>query len=128
LLGELSNARAPDVVRNWISQPPSWLQVVGLKGSVDFSLSALDAGEREAIALASELQASLLLMDERDGVVLARKHGLNVIGTLAALDLAVARGLLDLHTVFDRPLTTTFRMPLRLMKAMLEKAAQRTLR
>jgi predicted nucleic acid-binding protein len=55
VLGELSHARTPDVVRAWISQPPSWLHVVGLKESVDSSLLALDAREREAIALASEL-------------------------------------------------------------------------
>jgi predicted nucleic acid-binding protein len=125
VLGELSHASTPDVVRAWISEPPAWLRVVGLKESVDPSLSALDAGEREAISLASELQANLLLMDEREGVLLARKHGLNVIGTLAVLDLAASRGLVDLRTMFDRLLVTTFRMPLRLMKVMLEEDAQR---
>jgi predicted nucleic acid-binding protein len=64
-------------------------------------------------------------MDERDGVLLARKHGLNVIGTLAALDLAAARGLLDLQTMFDRLLATTFRMPPRLMTSMLEEDRKR---
>src|SRR6266403_5431541 len=67
---ELAHANTPAIVRAWISQ--------------------LDAGEREAISLASELQATLLLMDERDGVTIARHRGLKVIGTLAALDLAAA--------------------------------------
>jgi predicted nucleic acid-binding protein len=102
VLDELSHPRTPDLVRAWISRPPSWLRVVALKERVDSSLSALDAGEREAISLAWELHAHLLLMDERDGVFLARKHGLDVIGTLAVLDLAAGRGLVDLQTMFDR--------------------------
>jgi predicted nucleic acid-binding protein len=122
---ELAHANTPDIVRAWISQPPSWLEVVSLKQPVDSALSHLDAGEREAISLASELQASLLLMDERDGVAMARQRGLKVIGTLASLDLAAVRGLVDLQTMFDRLRETTFRSPLRLMESMLEQDAER---
>jgi predicted nucleic acid-binding protein len=93
--------------------------------AVDSALEHLDAGEREAISLASELQAILLLMDERDGVTIARHRGLNVVGTLAALDLAAARGLVDLQTMFDRLRATTFRSPVRLMVSMLEQDAGR---
>lgn len=53
----------------------------------DSALAHLDAGECEAISLASELQAILLLMDERDGVTIARHRGLKVVGTLAMLAL-----------------------------------------
>jgi predicted nucleic acid-binding protein len=122
---ELAHANTPDIVREWISQPPSWLEIVSLKQPVDSTLSHLDAGERDAISLASELRASLLLMDERDGVGLARQRGLMVIGTLAALDLAARRGLVDLQTMFDRLRETTFRSPLRLMLEMLEQDADR---
>jgi hypothetical protein len=41
------------------------------------------------------------------------------------LNLAAARELVDLRTVFDRLMATTFRMTLRLMKVMLEEDAQR---
>jgi DNA-binding transcriptional ArsR family regulator len=40
---------------------------------------------------------------------------LKVIGTLAALDLAAAHGLVDLQTMIGRLRATTFRSPLRLM-------------
>jgi predicted nucleic acid-binding protein len=122
---ELAHANTPDVVRSWISQPPSWLEIVNLKMPVDLALSYLDAGEQEAISLASELQASLLLMDERDGVAVARRRGLKIVGTLAVLDLAATRGLVDLQTMFDRLRETTFRSPQRLMATMLEQDAER---
>lgn len=122
---ELAHANTPDIVRAWISQPPTWLEVVSLKKPVDSDLSHLDAGESEAISLAFELQAGLLLMDERDGVTLGRRRGLKVVGTLAALDLAAFRGLVDLQTMFDRLHETTFRSPHRLMSSMLEQDAER---
>ena len=122
---ELVHANTPAVVRAWISQPLAWLEVVSLKQPVDSTLEHLDAGEREAISLASELQAILLLMDERDGVTIARHRGLKVVGTLAALDLAAAHGLVDLQTMFDRLRATTFRSPVRLMVSMLEQDAER---
>jgi predicted nucleic acid-binding protein len=43
---------------------------------------ALDAGEGAAIALAIELHADLLLMDDEEGVSAARGKGLAVTGTL----------------------------------------------
>jgi len=122
---ELAHTSTPDAVRAWISKPPSWLEVVSLKQPIDSALSHLDAGESEAISLASELRAVLLLMDERDGVNIARQRGLMVIGTLAALDLAALRGLVDLRTMFERLRETSFRCPLRLMASMLEQDAGR---
>jgi len=47
--------------------------------------SDLDAGETEAIALAIELHADLLLMDERKGTDSARHLGLSTIGILGVL-------------------------------------------
>jgi predicted nucleic acid-binding protein len=122
---ELAHANTPAIVRAWISQPPAWLEVVSLNQPEDSALAHLDAGEREAISLASELQAILLLMDERDGVTIARHRGLKVVGTLAALELAAAHGLVDLPTMFDRLRATTFRSPVRLMVSMIEQDAER---
>jgi len=81
--------------------------------------------EREAISLASELQAIPLLMHERDGLTIARHRGLQVVGTLAALDIAAAHGLVELQTMFERLRATKFRSPARLMVSMLEQDAER---
>ena len=54
----------------------------------------LDRGEAESIALTVELQADLLLMDERLGRVEAARFGLRLIGILGVLIEAKGRGLL----------------------------------
>jgi predicted nucleic acid-binding protein len=42
---------------------------------LDASLENLDAGEEDAIALALEIHADLILMDDREGVLAARRNG-----------------------------------------------------
>lgn len=122
---ELSVPDAPDPVRHWIAGIPSWLTLCPSTPVADPTLASLDAGEREAISLASELGVALLLMDERDGSAVARSRGLTVVGTLSVLDAASARGWLDLSTMFDRLLQTSFRAPRRLMREILEQDARR---
>lgn len=93
---ELSALEAPAVVRKWIASAPTWLEVLPCSKIVDPDLAKLDSGEREAISLATELRAGLLLMDEREGSAIARSRGLTVIGTLSVLDAAAAHGWVDL--------------------------------
>ena len=79
----------------------------------------------QAIALAMEHHAELLLIDERDGAIAARERGLTVTGTLGVLDRAAALGWLDLPTMFARLRQTTFRSPHRLMATLLAQDAAR---
>ena len=53
-------------------------------------------------ALAILLDADLLLMDDRKGVVVARGKGLRVTGTLGVLDLAAQRGLVNFAQAVTR--------------------------
>jgi predicted nucleic acid-binding protein len=72
-------------------------------------LKRLHQGERAAILLATRIGAELLLMDDRNGVTIARRRGLAVTGTLGILDLAAARGLIRLSEAVERLKNTSFR-------------------
>jgi len=74
------------------------------------ALEVLDPGEREAIQLAQEQRADLLLIDERRGRLEARRRGIATTGTLGVLLAAGRRGLIDAEAAFQRLIDeTTFR-------------------
>jgi len=75
----------------------SWIVIHDLQDSFAAQLlnEELDLGESETIILAGELNADLLLMDERAATRKARIIGLQSIGTLGVLLLAKQRGLIS---------------------------------
>ncbi len=63
----------------------------------------VDEGEAEAIALATEVEADLLLLDDRDARRLARRLDIQVMGTLGLLALAKYRGIvLEVKPLVER--------------------------
>jgi hypothetical protein len=63
VLTELRSRGAPSQVREWASNPPPWLCVEKVDPAfLAHTTPDLDAGEREAIALARQLQAELLVI------------------------------------------------------------------
>jgi len=119
---ELSHSDTPELVRNWMASPPGWVEVRETTvGSADDN-GELGAGESAAIALAAELHADLLLMDDRRGVAVALRKGLLVTGTMGLLTRAAKRGMLDLAEAFDRLKGTNFRYRQDNMDALLADA------
>jgi predicted nucleic acid-binding protein len=57
--------------------------------------ASLDSGEAEAIALAIELAADLILLDEKEGRAAAGSAGLKVTGVLGVLLRAKLDGLIQ---------------------------------
>jgi len=106
---ELSHPNTPVPVRDWFQSCPSWIKVrAPLKVDV---IDRIDPGEMEAIALALELDADRLLIDDRAGKKAAKNSGISAVGTLAILDLAGKQGLLDFsQSLSELENKTNFRM------------------
>lgn len=58
-------------------------------------LKILDRGESESIALALELKAEYLLIDERKGRKIANKYGITITGILGVLRRAKLKGYIE---------------------------------
>ena len=73
-----------------------YFQVKQIQGTqyIGLLLHDLDRGEAEAIILAKELQADILIIDERMGYQIAKRQGLHVIGTLTVLLMAKQHGII----------------------------------
>ncbi len=69
---------------------PKWLRVQAPM-ILPLSLQRLDAGEREAIALALQSAADVIVLDDRAARIQAVRLGLNVIGSAGLLVLARRR-------------------------------------
>ena len=78
-----------------LSESP-WIRCVPLQApSRALSFGGLDTGEAEVLALAEELDARLVVIDERKARRYAERMGLPLTGTLGILLLAKRNGLLS---------------------------------
>lgn len=86
----------------------------------------LDPGEAEAIALAVEVDAELLLIDERRGRIAAMRLGRRVVGVLGALIEAKQRRIVpEVRPLLDRLATDAgFRISRELRARVLETAGE----
>ena len=98
---------SPAFVDNEPLSKYDWIQVrdVRDRALVKEYLEELDIGESEAIALALEIKAELLLLDEKDGRRIAKEKGLKRTGILGVLTEAKNQTLIS----EIRPLIKTLR-------------------
>jgi predicted nucleic acid-binding protein len=122
---ELQRSRTPVSVRAWIESPPPWLEIRPPHQPLVPTTLRLGAGEREALSLAQELHADLVLLDDLEARAEAERHGLAVMGTLRVLELAAERGLLDFSTAMMQLAATSFHLPPQLVQDMLARDAAR---
>jgi predicted nucleic acid-binding protein len=125
VLRELRAAATPQVVREWMRNPPEWLEIRTTTGTPDQTLSHLERGERQAIQLAEELSAELLLVDEKAARREAAKRNLRTTGTLGVLDLAADKGLVDFAQTLQLLKETSFYISPSVERYFLERDARR---
>lgn len=123
---ELAQPETPEAIRNWLQNPPNWLEWQEIDAGGAFP--SLDEGEREAIALALSLGADLVLMDEKKGRTVAQGQGLRVIGTLGVLAQAAEQNLLWLPDAINELRRTTFQVSEALIETVLEYDRLRRIR
>src|SRR5215510_5646017 len=89
---ELQRPRTPAPVRAWMASPPAWLEMRPPRQPLVTTTLRLGAGEREALSLAQELHADLVLLDDLEAREEAAQYALAVMGTLRVLELASEHG------------------------------------
>jgi predicted nucleic acid-binding protein len=123
---ELQRPKTPQRVKDFIQSRPSWLQVRKANTSLFVPTKRIDRGEHEAFALALELKADAVLLDDKDAAIEARRHNILIIPTFTVLERAAAKNLIDLTKTVDAIRKTTFRLPPEdHIAAMLERDAER---
>jgi hypothetical protein len=96
-----------------------WIKTVAVKGKTAVLLlrSSLGAGESEAIVLAMEMKADLILLDDRKATKIAESMGLKKAGTIGTLIAAKRRGLIPSVTLLlDQLLAVGVRISRRLYR------------
>jgi len=113
-----------DIVLKEFNQPiPDWIEVVLLKTDVHKGLSGyLDPGEATSIALASEYEESLLIIDEIKGRKAAKELDIQITGSLGVLIAAKNKGHIEaVKPIINNIQKTNFRISEKLIEPVLDK-------
>ena len=120
---ELLHDAAPVAVRTWAANPPAWVEIRAAKQTIE--AKDISDADREAIALARELSASVLLMDDSQARRCAARLGVVTMGTLGLLEVAAARERISLRLVVEKLRTTSCFLSDELIENALRRDAER---
>jgi predicted nucleic acid-binding protein len=110
-----------------VAQQLDWVETraVSNRTLVNALQVELDKGEAEAIALAQELTADLLLIDEHLGRAVATRLGVRIIGLLGVLIEAKHRGLIqEIKPLVDTLMSLGFHVKRDLYQRVLQAAGE----
>lgn len=109
VLEELGHPAAPPAISQWAKSPPVWLTVQS-PALIPPRFDPLDFGERQALALAKEIQADFILLDDKVARRFAASEALKVKGTLGIVADAAKAGLLNFRATVEALQQTTMRL------------------
>ncbi len=124
VVAELSHDSTPSAVKSWISNAPTWVSVRSPKKLMVLP-DHLGAGEIEAISLAIELNAGLLI-DDLDARKFVAGTSLVYSGMLGVLIEAHSQNLVNIESSISRLRQTTFRISDALAHQVIEMARMKT--
>ncbi len=125
LFGRIAIPRG--VAEEFGEQLPEWIEVKDVQNQVVVSLlrEKLHKGESEAIALAVELNAELVIIDDKTARNTASYLGLNVIGTAGLILLGKKKGYYkEIKPVVDNLTKKGFRLSNDVMEQILKEAGE----
>lgn len=120
---ELLHPRAPQKVKDWIVSARPWLEICPVVHPQP--VHGLHKGETEALQLALERRADAVLTDDMAGRAAARRLGIPTIFTIAILELAAEKGLIELPTAIAELKQTSFFVSQEVLDAALERDKER---
>jgi predicted nucleic acid-binding protein len=120
---ELVHPRAPQKVKAWITQARPWLEIAPVAHVQP--ARGLHRGETETLQLAIERKADAILMDDMDGRAAARRLGIAAIFTIAILERAAEKNLIELPIAIAKLQQTSFFVSKEILDAALDRDRQR---
>jgi len=120
VLQELSHPSAPAAILKWTKSPPAWLTVQAL-AEIQPRFDNLDFGERQALSLAKEIRAELVLLDDKVARRVAESELIKVKGTLGVVADAASAGLLKFRETVEALQRTTIHLEPQLAKRIIEE-------
>lgn len=112
----------PEIAEEFGEDIPKWIKiqpVINYKYQ-EFLETQVDLGEASAIALAKELEDTLLLLDDLKARKLAKRLKLKVTGTLGIIHKAKQLGIIEkVKPLIDKLLKTDFRISNKIIEELL---------
>jgi predicted nucleic acid-binding protein len=103
----------PEIAREFGEDLPDWIKIQSAsdKKYQDFLYTQVDYGEASAIALASEFEDVLLLLDDLKARKLAARLNFRITGTLGVIHRAKQMKIIDkVKPLIDKLMLTDFRV------------------